>query len=298
MIVLDSSVPITQTIIEAVNAIFSNFLSSLNTNIYHILDDIIFINSDILTDNFINKILGVSPSSGLLLLCNSLLFGFILYYIISLILSHIVLFKLQTPYQFIFKIIIISIIINHTYDICGFLIDLNSNISSAIRSIGEDLFNCEICFSTLENKVNIYIHDSANTFNIFSIQGFLKSFSSIGILNLILSYSLRYIMVKIFILLFPFAVISILNESTSFFFKSYIKSFISLLLTQSIVSLVLLIIFSLDFTANNLFSQVVFIGSIYCLSRISYFMKELMGGVSTTIYSNANNLRTLFKGGF
>lgn len=289
---------ISQFITQEINLIFSNFFSSLDSNIYSILDDLIFINSDILNDNFTNKILGTSSTSGLLLLCNSLLLGFILYYIISLILSHIIIFKLQTPYQFVFKLIIIGIIINSTYDICKFLLDLNSNISLIIRSIGEELFNTSICFSNLGNNISNYMTDFNNNFNIFSIQGFLKSFSSIGILNLILSYSLRYIMIKIFILLFPFAILSILNENSFYFFKSYIKSFISLLFTQSIVSLLLIILFSLDFNSNTLFSQVIFIGSIYCLSRITYFMKELMGGISTTVYSNASSLKTLFKGGF
>lgn len=284
---MDSITSPFQNFIQGINTIFYNFFNSVDSNIYSILDDIIFINSDILNDNFISKILGTSTSSGLLLLCNSLLFGFILYYAISLILSHIAMFRLQTPYQFICKLIIISIVINHTYDICSFLLDLNSNISLAVRSIGENLFNTSICFSNLEDKLT-HLSNLGNNFNVFSIQGFLKSFSSIGVLNLILSYSLRYIMIKIFILIFPFAVISTLNESSSYFFKSYIKSFISLLFTQTIVALVLLLIYSLDFTTNNLFSQVIFIGSIYCLSRINYFMKELMGGISTTVYSSAN----------
>ena len=285
-------------LMQIITTVLSNFFSSIDSNIYSILDDLIFVNPDILNDPFITNILGTSPTSGLLLLCNSLLFGFIIYYIISLILSHIVLYKLQPPYQFVCKLIIITILINNTNNLCTFLLDLNANISWAIRSLGEDFFQCEICFSSLGSKFNSYINDLSNSFNIFSIQGFLKSFSSIGILNLVLSYSLRYILLKIFILLFPFAVISLLNESTSYFFKSYIKSFVSLLLSQSIVSLVLLIIFSLDFSNNLLFSQVIFIGSIYCLSRINYFMKELMGGVSTTVYSTANNLNTLFRGGF
>lgn len=294
---MNSSAITLQNIFQVINSAFSNLFSSLDSNIFSILDDIIFINSDILNDNLINKILGSSATSGLLLLCNSIILGFILYYIISLILSHIVMFKLQTPCQFVLKLIIISILINYTYDICGFMLDLNSNISSVIRSIGEELFGTSICFSNLESKINIYLSDSSNSFNVFSIQGFLKSFSSIGILNLVLSYSLRYIMIKIFILIFPFAIISLLNESSSYFFKTYIKSFISLLFTQSIVALVLLIVFSLDFTTNNLFSQVIFIGTIYCLSRVNYFMKELMGGITTTVYSNASNLQSLFKGG-
>lgn len=284
---MDSIAPTFQNFIQGINTIFYNFFNSVDSNVYSILDDIIFINSDILNDNFINKILGTSGSTGLLLLCNSLLFGFILYYAISLILSHIAMFRLQTPYQFICKLIIISIVINYTYEIFSFLLDLNSNISLAVRSIGENLFNSSICFSNLEDKL-VQMSSFSNNFNVFSIQGFLKSFSSIGILNLILSYSLRYIMIKIFILIFPFAVISTLNESSSYFFKSYMKSFVSLLFTQTIVALVLLLIYSLDFNTNNLFSQVIFIGAIYCLSRINYFMKELMGGISTTVYSSSN----------
>ena len=295
---METTLTLPQQIVETIGTFFSNFFASLDANIYLILDDIIFINSDILNDSFINNILGNSFTSGLLLLCNSLLLGFVIYYIISLILSHLFLFNLQTPYQFIFKLIIISIIINNTYDICNFLLNLNSNISLVIRSIGEDIFNTEICFSSLEKLINPSFLNFSNNFNIFSINGFIKTFSSIGILNLILSYSLRYIMVKLFILLFPFAILSLLNKSTNYFFYSYIKSFISLLFSQSIVAFVLLIIFSLDFSNNNLFSQIIFIGAIYCLSRINYFMKELMGGVSTTVYSNAQNLKSLFKGGY
>lgn len=294
---MDTIVNMPQNVIQTINTLFSNFFSSFDTNIYSILDDIIFISSDTLNDSFVHNVLGNSPTSGLTLLCNSLLFGFILYYIITLILSHIISIKLQPTHQFLFKLIIISILINYTENICGFLLDLNSKISLCVRSIGEDLFNSEICFSALENKINYYISDESLSFNIFSIQGFLKTFSSVGILKLILSYSFRYILIKVFVFLFPFAIISLLNETTSYFFKAYIKSFISLLFVQTIVALVLLITFSLDFTSHQLFSQVIFIGSIYALSRVNYFTQELMGGISTTVYSNASNLKTLFKGG-
>lgn len=292
---MENAITVTQQFINTLQIVLSNFFSSLDTNIYSILDDIIFINSDILNDSLINNLLGNSLSSSLLVLCNSLSLGFIIYYIISLILSHLFLFNVQAPHQFIFKLIIISIIINYTYDICIFIINLNSNISLAIRSIGEDLFNTQICFSSLEKLITPNFTDN---FNLFSINGFLKSFSSMGTLNLILSYSLRYIMIKIFILIFPFALLSLLNKSTNYFFYSFIKSFISLLFSQVIVSFVLLIIFSLDFSNNNLFSQIILIGALYFLSRINYFLKELIGGVSTTIYSNAQNLKSLFRGGY
>ena len=175
-------------------------------------------------------------------------------------------------------------------------LDLNSNISNCILEIGEDLFNSRVCFSTLGDRINNTSFWSA--FNFFSLQGLFKSFSSVGIINLVLAYSLRYIMIKIFILLFPFAIISLLNQSTSYFFKNYIKSFVALLFTQSIISLVLLLVFSLDFSSNTLFSHVVFIGALYFLSKVSYFVKDLLGGVSIFAFSNATSLRNFLKGGF
>ena len=48
---------ITQTIISTINSIFSSLFSSIDNNIYSLLDDIIFIDSDILKDKFIHSFL-------------------------------------------------------------------------------------------------------------------------------------------------------------------------------------------------------------------------------------------------
>ena len=110
----------TSSVFTAVNSIATEFLQSIDNSIYSTLDDITFIDSNILNDSFIVNILGKTANSGLLLLCNSLLLGCIIYYLVSLILSHIITFKLHPPSQFIFKLILISILLNSSYDICGF----------------------------------------------------------------------------------------------------------------------------------------------------------------------------------
>ena len=71
---------ITATIIETINTILQNLFSSIDNNLYAILDDITFISSDIINDSYFEKILGTSSSNGILLIANSLLFGFVLYY--------------------------------------------------------------------------------------------------------------------------------------------------------------------------------------------------------------------------
>ena len=79
---------ITQTIIETINTLLSSLFSSIDNNIYSILDDIVFINKDILKDSFTSKFFGTSTTIGLTLLANSLLLGFALFYIIRYAYSH------------------------------------------------------------------------------------------------------------------------------------------------------------------------------------------------------------------
>ena len=88
---MENNFNITANIIEAINTILSNLFSSIDESIYSILDDITFVNSDIINDSYFEKILGTSTSNGILLIANSLLFGVLLYYSIKLLFAHFTL---------------------------------------------------------------------------------------------------------------------------------------------------------------------------------------------------------------
>ena len=280
---MESQTNITQTIINTINSIFEMLFSSIDNNLYSVLDKITFINSDILTDKNFENIFGTSTSNGILLIANSLLFGIILYYGFKYLMSHITYQRVDSPFSFIIKIIIFGICMNFSFFILQFLLDLNSNISLAIRSLGKNLFGSELSFSELINKINTNISIDTSSLNIFSVDGLIKSTLSLSLLNLVFSYSFRYIMVKVFILLAPFAFLSLSLDSTSWFFKSWLKNLFSLLFIQIIVSLVLLILFSLDFSSSNLFNKFVYVGGIYSLIKANSFVREFIGGVSTNI---------------
>ena len=83
---MEQSENITQIIIDTINTIFENLFSSIDNNLYSLLDELTFINTDILTDKYFQDILGTSSSNGILLIANALLFGFILYYSIKYLL--------------------------------------------------------------------------------------------------------------------------------------------------------------------------------------------------------------------
>lgn len=277
---------ITQIITNSINIILNNLFSSIDNSLYSFLDNLIFIDEKIINNSFFNNILDNNFSNNLIFLSNSLLFGFVIYYSIKLIFSHLFYIELEKPNHFIFKLIVFSICIKYSYFICDQILNINYLISGSIREIGKYFFNFDISFNTLILKLNSIINIESDSFNIFSVDGIIKGFISFGLFNLLFSYSLRYIMIKVFILISPFSFLTLINHSTSWFFKSWFRNFIGLLLLQSLVSIILLIIFSIEYNPSDLFSKFMYIGGIYALTRANIFIKEIIGSISTDI-SNA-----------
>ena len=280
---------ITQIIIDTINTILGNLLSSIDNNLYSVLDEITFINSNILKDKNFENIFGTSTSNGILLIANSLLLGILLYFSIKYLISHFTYSNVEQPHSFLIKLILCGICMNFSYFLLSFFIDIFSNINLAIQSLGESLFNKDICFSELILTINKNISINSNSVDIFSLDGLIKSILSFSLLNLVFSYSFRYILIKVFILIAPFAILSNSLISTSWFFKAWIKNLFSLLFIQIIVSLVLLILFSMDYSSGNLIIKFIYIGAIYALIKANSFSREFLGGVSTTISQNVNN---------
>jgi len=281
---------VTSTILETINTILGNLFSSIDNNVYTILDDITFVSSDIIYDSYFEKILGTSASNGILLITNSLLFGFVLYYSIKYLLAHFTYKQTENPAQFIFKAIIFGICINFSYFLIGEFLELFSNITLAIRGIGETLFNKNICFAELILEINNTISVNPSSLDVFSLEGLIKASLTMSLLNLVFTYSFRYVMIKIFILLAPFAILSLILDSTSWFFKSWIRNLFSLLFIQIIVAIVLLILFSMDYSSNNLMTKFIYVGAIYALIKSNSFVRDFVGGVSTTFTQNVENL--------
>lgn len=283
---------ITQIIIDTINTILGNLFSSIDNNLYSILDKITFINSDILKDKNFENIFGTSTSNGILLIANSLLIGFILYYSIKYLLSHVTYSKIEEPHSFLIKLIICGICMNCSYFLIAQFIDLFSNIALAIRSLGGNLFNKNICFSELILNINRNISVDTTSIDIFTLDGLIKGIISFSLLDLVFSYSFRYILIKVFILISPFAILSNSLTSTSWFFKSWFRNLFSLMFIQIIVSIILLILFSIDFSSSNLLSKFIYIGGLFALIKANSFVREFLGGISTDI---SQNLNALFK---
>lgn len=205
---------------------------------------------------------------------------------------------MQKPSQFVFKLFFCIIAVNFSYFLIQQIILISSNISLAIREVGENIFGKSICLSTFiqELNSNIYIN-SFSGFTMFSIDGLIKGFISLSFFNLALSYSLRFIMVKVFILLTPFAFLCLITPNTSWVFKSWFKILMSLLLLQVFVSIILLISFSININSSDVSSKLIYIGSVYALIKANTFVSDFMGGLSTDISLGISNINSFIKGG-
>lgn len=264
----------------SINDLFSSLFSSIDASLYSILDDLLFIDSDILNNSYLSKIFGDS-SNGLIIICNSLLIGISLYYICFFALSHFTFSQTQKPSHFFFKLFFAALALNSSEFIVEKIINLFSNISLAIREVGEFIFNKSICLSTFIENFNSTIYLESVGFNLFSLDGLIKSLVSIGFLNLSISYAIRYVMIKVFVIISPFAFISLVNTNTSWIFKSWFKLFMSLLILQVLVPLILLVSYSIEFNSENALSKLIYIGSVYSLIKSNSFVKDFMGGLSS-----------------
>lgn len=281
------------TIANTINELIQNLFSSIDNNIYSYIDEIIFLTPSSISNNNFEDLFTTSSKS-ILVIANALILAYLLYYCVKLFLSYYSGTQVERPYQFIFKLILCAIIMNSSYFICEQLINITDLITQALQEIGSNFTSKTISFKTLVTELNSVISISGTSLDIFSLTGIIKSFCSIGLISLMFSYAIRLIMVKVFIILAPFAILSCSINSFSWFFRSWFRSFFSLLFMQFFITIILIVTLSLDFS-SNLISKFLYVGSIYALTKSNTYIRSLIGGISTEINTNLSTLKSFLR---
>ena len=281
---------IVNTIIATINTIFKNLFVSIDNNIYSNLDNLIFINSDIINNSIIKKLLGENGKNGFLYLTDVILLGIFVFYIIRYYFSTFLDHNVEKPSQFIFKLLIFAIFINFSYFIIEFILNLNYLFTNSIQSIGESIIKQKINFSELITYFNKKLSFNQTDLNLFSFDGIIKSFISIGLLELLFNYSVRYILIQVLILFTPFSFLFLMNNSTSWIFKIWFKSFFLLLIIQVFIPLVIIIIFMIDDQ-----NRILFVSGIFVLTKINSYVKEMFGGLSTEVSNNFSSMISFLR---
>ena len=182
---------------------------------------------------------------------------------------------------------------NNSLWICEQIIYIIDFCSSFLIYTAETLFQKTISFSEFLKVLNTTLFWVSDATDLFSFSGIVKSFSSIGLINLVFTFALRYIMTLVFILISPFAFLSLITNSTSWIFKTWLKSFVSILLFQLIISLILIISFSFTNIANSLLVSILYVGIIQAFQKVGFFVRELFGGITLSVSNNISSISSL-----
>lgn len=172
---------------------------------------------------------------------------------------------------------------NFCYFFLEQIINIIYYISIAIKDVGENILQKNISFSELITNINSTLSFNTSSISIFSLDGLLKGAITFSLLYLVLTYAFRFVLIKVFALLTPFAILSLSLKNTSWFFKTWAKNLFSLLFLQIIASLILVLLFSTNYSDGNLLSKFIYVGGIYALIKANSFVREFIGGVSTNI---------------
>lgn len=281
---------IVNTIISTINTIFKSLFSSIDNNIYENLDNLIFIKPDIINSSSIKKLLGDNGKNGFIYITDVLLLAIFIFYIIRYYYSTITEQNVEKPSQFIFKLLIFAIIINFSYFIINLILNINNLITLSIQEIGKNIIKKSINFSELIIYFNKKLNMTDSDINLFSFDGLIKSFVSIGLIELLFNYSIRYILIQVLILFTPFSFLFLINNSTSWIFKVWLKSFISLLIIQIFIPLIIIIIFLIDDS-----NKILFVSGIFVLTKINSYVRDMFGGLSIESSTNFNNMISFLK---
>ena len=79
----------TSSVTDTFNHIFRTLLLSIDDTIYSLLDELAFIKENILENDLFEKL--IDKTSGILLICNALILGVIIFYSINYLFSHFLL---------------------------------------------------------------------------------------------------------------------------------------------------------------------------------------------------------------
>lgn len=276
-----------------ISSLVNSLLTSLDSNVFSVLDELAFIKSSSISDTYFHSFF--TKQFNVITLSEALLFGFLLYYAISYLFSFLTCSHFQKPISFISRLFFSALLIHFSLPICEKVLDFFYLISSILRTLGSYIFPFELSFSILYDKISkLFFSDLTVPFKFFSFDGILKSFLSFGFVNLLFTYSVRFIFIKILVLLSPIAFLSLCLDQSTWIFKVWLKNFVSQLFTQIVICVVLLVIYSLDTFSNPTIVKLLYIASVVCLMRASSFVKDFSSGFTSDVSSSFSSIKNMF----
>ena len=261
-------------IIKNLNAVFEKIFKSIEGEIYTVLDGIVDINVDILQKEPINKIIS---SSGFIIIANSIIFFLIIYYTFTVIISMYNGNKAESIYHIIFKLLLITLLVNSSYYLIEQILNLNQALTEATEKLCQGLAQKEITFENLKESI-LNIKDFMKS-DFLSLDGVIKGVLSFGTVTILINFCLRYVTIIFLIIISPIALCLLFSNLTKNVFYTWVKMLVTSLLLQVIIKIILVVPLMYK-DVNSIMYKIILVGTIYIIYKLNNFTKEIFSKFS------------------
>lgn len=166
-------------VLDSIQMMTNKLFSSIDKYMLSNLDRIAFLNSTNI--NLRGIVIGFDKIINVLqYVAESLIYGFVIYYLFLFLISKITSSKenaLENPISFFSKALITIILIRASVDICQFIIDLNSDFSKSLSNIlAGNTSKTNFSFRAFIESMNRNYMLKGNEIDVFSLPRYIKRF--------------------------------------------------------------------------------------------------------------------------
>ena len=197
----------TQNIINSLNTVSEKLFKSIEGEVYSRIDDLVNITPKIFKEQPLKEIFFQDKINLLVLIANSLILFYIIYFVILKIISIYNGNKSQSVYIFVLKLIIVAALVNSSYYLCQEIINLVSLFTDCIDGVLEDIAGQTINFENLNESI-LKIDDLMKS-DMLSLDGVIKGVISFGSISILINFAIRYVTIIFLIIVSPFAFASL-----------------------------------------------------------------------------------------
>lgn len=276
-----------EDILNNLNIVGEKLFKSVESQVYTTLDNILNISADIFKVEPLKTLTSGGNLNGIVLISNALIIFYVVYFVLLQFINSYNGNEIKNPYKYIFKLIIVAILVNNSYFICKEILNVFDGVNESINLFGKELVGSNLSFESL--KMKIMEIDKYLSNDLVSLNGVIKTAISFGSLTVLLNLSVRYVTLILLILISPLAILTLSSNLSSGIFFTWLKSFIINLVVQIFVKLIFIIPLIYK-DVDDIIYKIILVGSIYLIYRINSFVKEIL----QSFISN-NNIKDIFK---
>lgn len=267
-----------QDLLNNLNLISEKLFKNMEGQAYELLDKIVTIGPKIIKEEPLSILVKNDNINYLNLIATTLMMFYIIYYILTKLISIYNGSQSESVFSFIIKLLVISLLISNSYYLCNLLLEICELLTNCISQFIEEISGKEATFENLKETI-INIKDFMKS-DILSVNGLIKGILSFGIINILISFSIRYVKVIFLILVSPFMFVFLASDLTKGIFNSWIKQLVINLSLQIVVKLVILIPL-LYKDVDSIMFKIILLGTIYILYRINDLVSTLFQSITT-----------------